>query len=228
MDTRWVAGEFFDLKGWELARLFPDDQPVWATLATLGEAVAELAGGARPGAMEGVWCRGDVWLGAGVCVEPGVMIHGPAWIGDGAVIRQGAYLRGAVVVGEGAVVGHCSELKNAVLLPGAAAPHFNYVGDSILGRQVNLGAGTVLSNVALRRGEVTVRAGGERIPTGLHKFGAVLGDGSQTGCHVVLNPGTVAGRGVWFYPQVCAAGHWPAGAVVRGPVMRRPGRGVDE
>lgn len=218
----WSAAAFFDLSGWEWVSLFDAGEPVWAALARLPEAVAERVGGGTGPRFAGAFFEGPVAVGKGVVVEPGAYVKGPAWIGDGASIRQGAYLRGGVVVGEGCTVGHCTELKNAILLPGAAAPHFNYVGDSVLGRRVNLGAGTILSNVPLARGEVRVRCGRERVATGLSKFGAILGDGSQTGCNAVLNPGTVAGRDCRFYPGVSAAGYFPAGAVVSAPVTRCP------
>ena len=221
----WTSEAFFDLDGWEFASLFEPGAPVWAALADLPSRLAEWTQGAgTPTAPAGSWFEGDVVLGSGVSVEPGVYVKGPAVIGDGAVLRQGCYLRGQVLVGAGAVVGHCSELKHAVLLPGAKAPHFNYVGNSLLGRGVNLGAGTILSNVKLSKDTVRVSAGGERVDTGLRKFGAVLGDGCQTGCNVVLNPGTVAGRDCRFLPLASAAGYFPPGSVVHAPLTTARGR----
>ena len=157
-------------------------------------------------------------------LEPGAYVQGPAIIEDGATLRQGCYLRGNVIVGADAVVGHCSELKNAVLLPTAAAPHFNYVGDSVLGRGVNLGAGTACSNYQLSTASVRVHINGRQYATGLAKFGAVVGDKTQTGCHVVLNPGTLIGRGCWLYPGVSAAGYFSDKTVVRGPLALAPRR----
>ena len=158
-------------------------------------------------------------LGEGVKIEPGCYSKGPTIIGDRAELRCGCYIRGEVIVGAEAVVGHCSELKHALLLPKAKAPHFNYVGDSILGRDVNLGAGTICSNVKLLKGNVVVRSGGERLDSGLRKFGAIVGDGCHTGCNVVLNPGTLAERDCRFLPLVSAAGHFTAGSVVKAPVV---------
>lgn len=214
-----AAGGFFDLDGFALPDLFADGEPVWTALHRLADLVAEAAAGAGTPSVDGAWFAGEVRLGVGVRVEPGVLVQGPALIGDGVTLRQGAYLRGNLVLGDGCTVGHCSELKSVVMLPGAAAPHFNYLGDSLVGRQVNLGAGTVLSNFKLAGDTVLVHAGGQRYDTGLRKFGAVLGDGCQTGCHAVLNPGTVAGRGCRFYPGVTAGGWFAAGSVVRSPIV---------
>ena len=121
-----------------------------------------------------------------------VRIEGPCYIGAQAEIRHSAYLRKGSWIGEGALVGHSSEIKNSVLMPGSKAPHFNYVGDSILGFGVNLGAGVKLSNVRNDRGDVSVRMeDGEKIETGLSKLGALVGDHSQLGCNVVTNPGAI-------------------------------------
>ena len=134
----------------------------------------------------------------GVMIHPSadigdfVRIEGPCYIGAKAEIRHSAYLRKGSWIGEGALVGHSSEIKNSVLLPGSKAPHFNYVGDSILGFGVNLGAGVKLSNVRNDRGDVFVRMeDGEKVETGLSKLGALIGDHSQLGCNVVTNPGAI-------------------------------------
>lgn len=202
----------FEVAGYEA--LLPADRPVWEALNRLGERVAERAAGQRPTPPDGVRIEGEVWLGHGVEIQPNVLLQGPLVIEDGAQIRQGALVRPECWIGAGCVVGHCTELKHSLLLPGAAAPHFNYVGDSILGRDVNLGAGTVLSNVRLTRDSIRLRWAGRRIDTGLTKLGAILGDRCQTGCHSVLNPGTIAGPGCMFYPQVSALGYFPPGTVV--------------
>lgn len=227
-NCEWSAEALFDVSGWTHARLFSHDGPVWEALRHLADYTAShTAGVQRPAGYDGVVFVGEVRLEGIVSIEPGVMIKGPAVLCDGAEVRQGAYLRGPVLVGERAVVGHCSELKHAILLPGAAAPHFNYVGDSILGQGVNLGAGTICSNVRLNRGTVSVQHEGGRVDTGLHKFGAVLGDGCQTGCNTVLNPGTVAGRGCLFHPLVSTGGWFPAGTVVRGQLQRAGSEGQE-
>ena len=213
---------FFDLAtGWAGAPLFEAGLPVWSALARLSHYLSErMAGAGVPTLPEGVYATGDVVILGEVDIEPGVYIQGPALIESGAVLRQGAYIRGHVLVGPGCVVGHCTELKNTVLLPGAKAPHFNYVGDSLLGRDVNLGAGTMLGNLRLDREPLSLKVNGVRYQTGLKKLGAILGDGCQTGCQVVFNPGTVAGKGCRFWPQANAAGWFPAGSVVRTAVER--------
>lgn len=136
---------------------------------------------------------GRVFIAAGAVVEPTAMIQGPAYIGNETEVRHGAYIRGNVYVGKKCVVGHATEVKGSVFFDEAKAGHFAYVGDSILGTKVNLGAGTKLANLKLKRSEVMIRhpEGGEKIPTGLSKMGAIMGHEAQTGCNAVLSPGTV-------------------------------------
>jgi NDP-sugar pyrophosphorylase family protein len=149
-------------------------------------------------------------------VEPGAVIVGPAVIDAGVSIRTGAYVRQNVVLGEGSLVGAHSEVKGSVLLPKAKAPHQAYVGDSILGRDVNLGAGTICSNVKNIGREVTFRAGGEVIHTGLRKFGAVLGDNAKTGCNTVLNPGVLMGPGSVTYTNASLrGGYYPPNTLIK-------------
>lgn len=142
----------------------------------------------------------QVLLGEGTVVEEGAMILGPAIIGRDCQIRHNAYLRENVVVGDGCVVGNSCEVKHSILLNGAQVPHFNYVGDSILGHKAHLGAGVICSNLKSLPGNVTVEVNGQPHDTGLRKFGAMLGDKADIGCNSVLNPGTVIGRGTMMYP----------------------------
>jgi bifunctional N-acetylglucosamine-1-phosphate-uridyltransferase/glucosamine-1-phosphate-acetyltransferase GlmU-like protein len=152
-----------------------------------------------------------IWIGEGVVVEPGALIKGPTVIESGSEIRQGAYIRGRVLIGERCVVGHTTEVKNAIFLDEAKAGHFAYVGDSILGKGVNLGAGTKLANLKMNRRIVTIRLEGEEISTNLYKFGAVLGDGVETGCNSVTNPGVLIGPGSLVWPGVVVPnGYYPA------------------
>jgi NDP-sugar pyrophosphorylase family protein len=130
------------------------------------------------------------------------MIKGPAIIGDGTEIRQGAYVRGDCFVGGGCVIGHVTELKHSILMDGAKAGHFAYIGDSILGVDVNLGAGVKLANLAFAKGNVTIRTKDSVIDTGRRKFGAILGDGVQAGCNSVTNPGVLVGYGSVVAPLV--------------------------
>ena len=148
----------------------------------------------------------DIYIGKGTHVEAGAMIVGPCIIGEDVEIRHGAYIRGHVLIGSGAVVGHCTEVIRSIFLPGAKAPHFNYVGDSILGSKVNLGAGTKLSNFKNDGTEVKVAGAGTSFKTGLRKFGAILGDGCQLGCNSVTNPGTVMGPNGRVYPNATVSG----------------------
>jgi NDP-sugar pyrophosphorylase family protein len=154
-------------------------------------------------------------IGKGSTVEPGAYIKGPCIIGENCTVRHGAYLRGHVITGNSCVLGHDSEFKNALLLDEAHAGHFAYVGDSILGNRVNLGAGTICSNLKLDRGQISIKVNGNRLETGLRKFGAVIGDDSQTGCNSVTNPGTLLGKGVFCYPCINFGGFVPMGYVVR-------------
>jgi len=154
-------------------------------------------------------------IGEGTSVEAGAYIKGPCIIGKHCVIRQGAYLRGRVIAGDNCVLGHGSEFKNAILFNGAHAAHFAYVGDSILGNRVNLGAGTVCANLRLDKGVVEVLIRGERINTGLRKFGAIFGDDAQTGCNAASNPGALLGKGAFCYPCVNFGGFVSAATAVR-------------
>lgn len=202
--------DFFDLDGFAHSALFDGVEYVWEVIGRIHHyALAAATGEVLGQVMEGAQLIGDrITIGPGSVVEPGAMIKSPCVIGRDTEVRQGAYLRGNVVVGDGCVVGHCSELKNAVLLDGAGAPHFNYVGDSILGRRVNLGAGTKTSNVKVLGSTVVVKVNGRKYDTGLRKLGAILGDGAQTGCDVVLNPGTLIGRNTRVYPCTSVRGYY--------------------
>lgn len=195
----------------------------------------DLRVGPRTRIEPGVRIEGTVHIGADCVVETGAYIRGPAWIGDRCEVRQGAYLRGVVLAGDGAVLGHASEFKRCVLLEGAQVPHFNYVGDSILGVKAHIGAGVILSNVRLDKRSVRVAllcaetaetggasatgaaggggaAGGVARPayldTGLEKFGALLGDACEVGCNSVLNPGTILGARCRVAPVSRVKGTW--------------------
>ena len=150
--------------------------------------------------------NGSVIIEQSAIVEPSTHFIGPCYIGNEAVIRHGAYVREYSWICSTAVVGHASEVKHSILLPGAKAPHFNYVGDSILGKAVNLGAGVKLSNLRNDGAEVYLRIDDDRRPSGLRKFGAILGEGCQLGCNAVTNPGTILGRNSTVWPNVTVTG----------------------
>ena len=157
-----------------------------------------------------------VYVGRGGIIEQGAMIKGPAWIGEGCEIRNGAYIRENVIIGSGCVIGNSCEFKNCVIFDEVQVPHFNYVGDSILGYRSHLGAGVILSNVKLDRTEITVSVpGGGLIPTGLKKFGAIVGDHVEIGCNSVINPGSVIGRRSIIYPGTVWRGVVPEHALVK-------------
>lgn len=162
-----------------------------------------------------------VLVGEGVRISPTATVEGPALIGAGTEIRPGAFLRGSVIAGEGCVIGNSSELKNCILLDGVQAPHYNYVGDSVLGHRVHVGAGTVCSNLKTD-GRAVVVHGEREYPTGLRKVGAMLGDGADVGCHCVLNPGTVVGQGTAVYPMTRLRGVYPAHSIVKSETLWVP------
>ncbi|MDE0574746.1 MAG: hypothetical protein OSB32_04100 [Candidatus Poseidoniales archaeon] len=155
--------------------------------------------------------NGPVHIVDGSLIGPSVHIEGPSYIAG--EVRHGAYVRSHSWICRGAVIGHATEVKHSLLLPGAKAPHFNYVGDSILGRDVNLGAGCKLSN--LRNDGREIRIHNLGVDTGLRKFGAILGEGVQIGCNAVCNPGTVLGQGCNVWPNVTVSGGHPSGSVLR-------------
>lgn len=155
-------------------------------------------------------------MGPGVLVESGAFLKEPLVIGDQTEVRHGAYLRGYCLVGKRCVVGHATEVKHSILLDDAKAGHFAYLGDSILGNHVNLGAGTKLANLRFHAGEVEVKTAGGAVPTGLKKLGAILGDRSQTGCNSVTNPGTLLGRKCVLMPNTTApSGHHGGSTLLR-------------
>ncbi len=157
----------------------------------------------------------DIWVAKSASVAPTAYLSGPAIIGKNAEVRHCAYIRGSVIVGDGAVVGNSTELKNVILFNKVQVPHYNYVGDSILGFRAHMGAGSITSNVKSDKTLVEVTAGEERIPTGLKKFGAILGDHVEVGCNSVLNPGSVIGRNSNIYPLSMVRGYVPEGSIYK-------------
>ena len=148
----------------------------------------------------------NIYIGEGTVVEPGALIKGPTIIGNHTEVRQGAYLRGNCLVGNKCVVGHATEVKNSIMLDGAKAGHFAYIGDSILGNNANLGAGTKLANLKIVDVEMKLRVEGKVYKTGLRKLGAILGDKTETGCNSVTSPGTLLGKASLVYPCVNVPG----------------------
>ena len=228
--TKLTPSSFFDLTDTIYADLFADLDYVWQAVDRIAAYLARIIGGRglqiEGRILEGAFLgEGDIVIGPGTVVEPGAYILGPTIIGAGCKIGQGAYIRGNAIIGEGSVVGHVTEVKNSVFLPGAHAPHFNYVGDSILGRGVNLGAGTKLSNLTVvsvkdtatgQRPTIHVTIDGESYDTGRAKLGAILGDGVQTGCNSVLNPGVLIGPRTLVYPNLALPkGFYSGDAIIK-------------
>ncbi len=157
----------------------------------------------------------DIWIAKTATIAPTAYIKGPAIIGKNAEIRHCAFIRGKAIVGEGAVVGNSTELKNVILFNKVQVPHYNYVGDSILGYKVHMGAGSITSNVKSDKKLVVVKNKEEKIETGLKKFGAMLGDNVEIGCGSVLNPGTVIGKNTNVYPLSSVRGVVPSNSIYK-------------
>ena len=157
----------------------------------------------------------DVWIAKSAKIMPTAYIHGPAIIGENAEIRHCAFIRGKAIVGEGAVVGNSTELKNVILFNKVQVPHYNYVGDSILGYKAHMGAGSITSNVKSDKKLVVVKNGDKKIETGIKKFGAMIGDEVEVGCGSVLNPGTVVGKNSNIYPLSSVRGVIPKNSIYK-------------
>ena len=223
--------DFFDLDDAMTQTLCAGCAYVWEILPRLEAFLHQLTGDRQtilgtvmPGAH---LSDRPMYIAEGARIEPGACIVGPAYIGPGVTVRHGAYLRENVILLAGSVLGHASEAKNSLFLPGAHAPHFNYVGDSILGQRVNLGAGTILSNLGIlsakdaatgRRPSIHLTIGQREYDTGLTKFGAILGDDAQTGCNSVLNPGCLVGARTLIYACVSLRrGYYPPDSLIKLP-----------
>ncbi|MGE5195890.1 MAG: UDP-N-acetylglucosamine diphosphorylase [Anaerolineae bacterium] len=154
-------------------------------------------------------------IGEGTIIEPGAYLQGPCIIGKNCLIRHGAYIRGSIITGNDCVIGHDTEVKASILLDGARAPHFNYVGDSILGNRANLGAGVKCANLRLDNALITVRLKDQTVSTGLKKLGAIIGDNSELGCNCVTNPGTILGPQVLCFPCLNIGGFVPPRSIVK-------------
>ena len=210
------ARDYLDLTHTKHGILFPDDSPVWTALARIESYLdfrlqREIRVQVPPGAFIGE----DVFIDEGTTLEPGAVIKGPAWIGRNCQIRAGCYIRENVIVGDDAVLGNSCEFKNCVVFDRCEVPHYNYVGDSILGYKAHLGAGVILSNVRLDRTEVHVADGAGRLPTGLRKFGAIIGDEAEVGCNSVINPGSILGRRSIVFPLSNFSGILAADTILR-------------
>src|SRR6266404_2871826 len=212
----FAPADFLDLKHTAHPKLFENQNYVWDALKQIESYLQFRLKPAVLGELTGKpFISNRVFVGRGTVVEQGAVLKGPAWIGENCRIRSGCYVRENVVVGNRVVMGNSCEFKNCILFDDAQAPHFNYVGDSVLGYRAHLGAGVILSNAKLDRGEIAVTSEQGDIATGLTKFGAIVGDRTEIGCNAVINPGSILGRDCLVYPGVNFRGVLPEGRVVK-------------
>lgn len=200
--TQTIAGELFE------GKTYP-----WEVLPEVGDFIVKLGKTLDPAEYD--YLEGDIWIAKSAKVAPTACINGPAIIGKNTEVRHCAFIRGKALVGEGCVVGNSTELKNVVLFNNVQVPHYNYVGDSILGYKSHMGAGSITSNVKSDKTKVTIRYNDDVIATGLKKMGAILGNYVEVGCNSVLNPGTIIGSNTNVYPLSMVRGYIPKGSIYK-------------
>ena len=204
---QYQISNLYDLTQTIASDLFAGKEFPWEVLSEISKFIVSLGEALDENVFEK---RGEnIWIAKSATVAPTACINGPCIIDEDAEIRHCAFIRGNAIVGKGAVVGNSTELKNVVLFNKVQVPHYNYVGDSVLGYKSHMGAGSITSNVKSDKTLVVVKAKVGEIPTGLKKFGAMLGDNVEVGCNSVLNPGTVVGRESNIYPTSCVRGCIP-------------------
>ena len=205
--------KLLDLKETMAAELFEGKTYPWEVLPEIKDFILKL--GKTSVICEYEYREGDIWIAKSAKIAPTACINGPAIIGKDTEVRHCAFIRGNAIVGEDCVVGNSTELKNVVLFNCVQVPHYNYVGDAVLGYKSHMGAGSICSNVKSDKQLVVVKDGEEKIETGLKKFGAMLGDHVEVGCGSVLNPGTVIGRNSNIYPLSPVRGCVPADSIYK-------------
>lgn len=213
----------FDLSHTAAAPLLEGLAYPWEALPLIGDFIRRLGASLSPSEYE--LRAEDVWVAKSAVVFDSAYLHGPAIIGPDTEVRQCAFIRGNALVGAGCVVGNSTELKNVILFDKVQVPHYNYVGDSILGFKSHMGAGSITSNVKADKTLVTIRTPEGYMETGLKKMGAMLGDHVEIGCNAVLNPGTVIGRETSVYPLTFVRGYVAAQCIMKQSgetVSRRP------
>lgn len=211
MSDNIKTADLFECKNPYIKELFEECEYPWEMLPKIGGYVKKLLDEKPEGFFEAL---PGVLVGENVEISPTATIIAPAVIGKNTEIRPGAYIRGNVFVGEGCVIGNSTELKNCILLDKVQAPHYNYIGDSILGNRAHTGAGVICSNLK-SDGKAVVIKGEENYETGLRKVGAILGDGADIGCSCVLNPGTVVGKNTSAYPLTPLRGVYPPDCIIK-------------
>ena len=219
----FTISNMLDLGETIAAELFEGKTYPWEVLPEIGDFIIKLGKTLDPAEYEE---KGEnIWIAKSATVAPTASITGPAIIGKDAEVRHCAFIRGKAIVGEGAVVGNSTELKNAVLFNKVQVPHYNYVGDSVLGYKAHMGAGSITSNVKSDKKLVVVKSPEGQIETGIKKFGAMLGDEVEVGCGTVLNPGSVVGSHSNIYPLSSVRGFVPANSIYKkqGEVVEKKG-----
>ena len=207
------TSELFDLSHTAARELFEGAEYPWQTLPKIKDFIKALISTLPTD--EYIAPSDDVRISKRAVIAPSATVLGPAVIGSDTELRTGAYIRGAVIIGEGCVVGNSCEIKNSILFDGVQVPHFNYVGDSILGYRAHTGAGAITSNVKSDKTPVRIRTENRYVETGLRKLGAIVGDRVEIGCNCVLNPGTVIGRDSTVYPLSSVRGAIPANSIFK-------------
>ncbi|MDY4126920.1 MAG: UDP-N-acetylglucosamine pyrophosphorylase [Lachnospiraceae bacterium] len=211
--TEWRIEDLYDLKETIAVDIFEGLKFPWEVLPKIKDFIIKLGETLPEDRYER---KGEnIWIAKSAKVFPSAYIAGPCIIDEDAEVRHCAFIRGSAIVGKGCVVGNSTELKNVILFNKVQVPHYNYVGDSILGFKAHMGAGSITSNVKSDKTLVVVKSDGENIETGLKKFGAMLGDNVEVGCNSVLNPGTVVGRSTNIYPTSCVRGYIPANSIYK-------------
>ncbi len=211
--TEWRIEDLYDLKETIAVDIFDGLKFPWEVLPKIKDFIIKLGETLPEDRYER---KGEnIWIAKSAKVFPSAYIAGPCIIDEDAEVRHCAFIRGSAIVGKGCVVGNSTELKNVILFNKVQVPHYNYVGDSILGFKAHMGAGSITSNVKSDKTLVVVKSDGENIETGLKKFGAMLGDNVEVGCNSVLNPGTVVGRSTNIYPTSCVRGYIPANSIYK-------------
>lgn len=208
-----MISELFNLDETIAKDIFAGKTYPWEVLPQIGAYILEL--GSKLSEDEYNLVGENVWIAKSARVAPTASITGPCIIGKNAEVRHCAFIRGNAIVGEGSVVGNSTELKNVILFNCVQVPHYNYVGDSILGYKSHMGAGSITSNVKSDKTLVVVKNGDEEIETGLKKMGAILGDNVEIGCGSILNPGSVIGAGTNVYPLSSVRGYVPSGSIYK-------------
>lgn len=210
--TSFAPNQFFDLSTFSHAPLFDGCEYVWQALDRIQEYLKKYTLGTTQIYKDAYLVNpSEISIGAGTIIEPGAYIQGPCIIGKNCHIRHGAYIRGNCIIGDSCVIGHTTELKNSIILNNSNAAHFAYLGDTILGSHVNLGAGVKCANLRLDGKSISI----EKVPTNRRKIGAIIGDNAEVGCNTVLNPGTLLGKHVIVYPSLNFGGYVRDNSVIK-------------